>query len=201
VGALTDIAVLASGSGTNLQALLDAGRRPGFDGRIATVISDRPDARALERAERAGVTGTVVPWTGDREGFTSRICDAVDAAGAGLVVLAGFMRILGPEAMERFPDRILNIHPSLLPAFPGRDAVRQALDYGVEITGVTVHLVDEQVDHGPIVRQEAVRVLPGDTVEDLHARIQEAEHRIYPEVVQAMVGGRLRRQGRRVIWS
>lgn len=201
MGAVTDIAVLASGSGTNLQALIDAGGVPGFRGRIVVVISDRPDAPALHRAQAAGIPIEVVEWPGDRGLFTDRICDVVDSHGAGLVVLAGFMRILGISAVRRFPDRIVNIHPSLLPAFPGKDAVRQALEHGVEVTGVTVHLVDEMVDHGPILRQEPVRVLPDDTVERLHARIQETEHRIYPEVVEAMAAGRMSRNGRRVVWS
>lgn len=201
MGAVTDIAVLASGSGTNLQALIDAGGRPGFQTRIVVVVSDRSDAPALHRAQAAGIPTEVVEWPGDRGLFTDRICDVVDSHGAGLVVLAGFMRILGISAVRRFPDRIVNIHPSLLPAFPGKDAVRQALEYGVGVTGVTVHLVDEMVDHGPILRQEPVRVLPDDTVERLHARIQETEHRIYPEVVEAMAAGRMSRNGRRVVWS
>ena len=116
------------------------------------------------------------------------------------MVLAGFMRILGPSAIRRFPNRILNIHPSLLPAFPGAHAVEDALEYGVKTTGVTIHLVDEQVDHGPIVLQEPVPVRHDDTADSLHARIQELEHRHYPAVVEAFCGGRLEIEGRKVIW-
>ena len=159
--------------------------------RICLVLSDKASAFGLQRARAAGIPTAVVPWEGDRSRFTSEICDALDHAGAELVVLAGFMRILGPEAIERFPDRILNIHPSLLPAFPGAHAVEDALQHGVKVTGVTIHFVDEQVDHGPIVVQEAVEVSADDTVDTLHARIQEVEHRWYPAVVEAFSAGRL----------
>ena len=164
------------------------------------MVSDRHDAAALERARQAGIRPVVVEWQGDRDEFTSRICDVIDEAGAGLVVLAGFMRILGPEAVRRFPGRILNIHPSLLPAFPGTmsQAVGGALSHGVKVTGVTVHVVDEQVDHGPIVAQVPVEVRPDDTIETLHARIQQEEHRLYPEVVAAFARGEVVVDGRTV---
>lgn len=162
------------------------------------VVSDRPGVRALDRAEEAGIPTAVVEYEGDRDEFTRRLCEAVAGAGAELMVLAGFMRILGPEAIRRFEGRILNIHPSLLPAFPGTvaEAVGGALADGVEVTGVTVHVVDEQVDHGPIVAQVPVEVRPDDTVESLHARIQEQEHRIYPEVVNALARGDIAVEGR-----
>lgn len=174
-----DIAVLVSGSGSNLQALIEGAG----DYRIALVLADRDGIRALERAKEAGIPTRVVSWEGDRARFTSEVCEAVESFGVELLVLAGFMRILGPEAIRRFPGCIVNIHPSLLPSFPGAHAVEQALEKGVRITGVTVHFVDEQVDHGPIIAQVAVDVTPGDTVESLHARIQEQEHRLYPAVV------------------
>ncbi len=143
----------------------------------------------------------MVPWpgAGQREDFCSSVAGVVESSGAKGVVLAGFMRILTPAFIERFPDRILNIHPSLLPAFPGVRAVESALAHGVKTTGVTVHLVDERVDHGPIVAQVPVPVLGGDTVETLHRRIQIEEHRIYPEVVEACVTGRLEVEGRTVV--
>lgn len=191
-----EIAVLASGSGSNLQALID---HPGIY-QITLVLSDRADAYALTRAVDAGIPTAVVEWGGDRDGFTRTICDRAEEAGAEALVLAGFMRILGPEAIRRFPQRILNIHPSLLPAFPGAGAVEQALAHGVKVTGVTVHLVDEEVDHGPIVEQIAVPVSPDDDVDSLHARIQSEEHRLYPRVVDALAGGRLRVRGRHVDW-
>jgi phosphoribosylglycinamide formyltransferase-1 len=192
-----NIAVLASGSGTNLQALLDT---PAVLPHIAVVVSDRPEAGALERAHERGVPTSVVSWEDHpgREAFSNSLADVVEDNGAKAVVLAGFMRILSPSFVARFPDRILNIHPSLLPAFPGAHAVANALEYGVNVTGVTVHFVDEKVDHGPIVTQVPVPVESGDTVDSLHARIQVEEHEIYPRVVEALIQGRLSIEGRRV---
>ncbi|MFZ0014690.1 MAG: phosphoribosylglycinamide formyltransferase [Acidimicrobiia bacterium] len=182
--------MLASGSGTNLQALLDT---PEVRPHIALVVSDNPDARALTRARGHDVAVATVRWADHdgREPFSEALADAVEASGAKGVVLAGFMRILGPGFISRFPDRILNIHPSLLPAFPGSHAVESALDSGVEVTGVTVHFVDDKVDNGPIVAQAPVQVHPGDDVATLHGRIQAEEHRLYPRIVRAFVEGRL----------
>lgn len=202
MGAIIDIAVLASGAGSNLRALIDASRADdAFGGRIAVVVSDVEGAGALDLAREAGIPAEVVPWAGDRATFTEQVCEVVESYGAGMMVLAGFMRILDRIAVERFPNRIVNIHPSLLPAFPGAHAVQSALDHGVEVTGVTVHFVDEEVDHGPIIRQEPVRVLPGDTVETLHARIKETEHRLYPEVVKAVAADLVAVSGGRVVRS
>ena len=169
---------------------------------LAVVISDRPGVGALTRAAAAGIPSKVVAWADhpDRAAFTAAICDAAARHGAAGLVLAGFMRILAPVAMDRFPNAILNVHPALLPAFPGAHAVHEALAYGVTVTGATVHFVDEEVDHGPIISQEAVPVLPGDDEGSLHARIQAVEHRIYPEAVKAFANGRLRVVGRRVVW-
>lgn len=194
-----DIAVLASGSGTNLQALIDA---PGVRPHIALVVSDNAEARSLRRAEAAGIPTVVLTRDefDDRESFSVGLADAVEQSGAKGVVLAGFMRILSPVFLDRFPDRVLNIHPSLLPAFPGANAVQNALDHGVRTTGVTVHFVDEKVDHGPIIEQVTVPVERDDTVESLHARIQVEEHRVYPRVVEAFVSGRLTVDGRSVRW-
>lgn len=167
------------------------------------MVTDNPDAGAIVRAEAAGIPSTVVAWADhpDRDSFSRALAAVVEDSGTKGVVLAGFMRILAPSFIERFPDRILNIHPSLLPAFPGAHAVENALDYGVTTTGVTVHFVDEKVDHGPIVTQVPVDVLPEDTVETLHARIQVEEHKVYPWVVEAFVAGRLVVEGRRVRWQ
>lgn len=167
------------------------------------VVADSPAAGGLARAAEAGIPTAVVDGKacGDRDEFTTAVCDAVGDAGAEAMVLAGFMRILGPEAIRRFPERIVNIHPALLPSFPGAHAVPQALAHGVKVTGVTVHFVDELVDHGPIISQEAVRVLAGDTEASLHARIQEVEHRLYPEAVAALAAGRLHVEGRTVMWQ
>jgi len=195
------LAVLVSGSGTNLQALLDsAAADPDFGAEVAVVISDRSGVLALERAEKAGVPTVVVPWNGDRAAHTKAVCDAAEGYGAEAMVLAGYMRVLDAEAIRRFPNRLLNIHPALLPSFPGAHGVSEALEHGVKVSGVTVHFVDEQVDHGPIIAQRAVPVLPGDTEKDLHARIHEQEHVLFPEVVKAFAHGRLHVEGRRVEW-
>ena len=197
------IAVLVSGSGTNLDALLAAAADPAFGATVAVVISDRPGVKAIDRAEDAGVPAAVVSWSefADRENFTVAVCDTAEVHGAKALVLAGFMRVLAPVAIDRFPNRILNIHPSLLPSFPGGRAVEEALAHGVKVTGVTVHFVDEQVDHGPIIAQQVVEVLEGDTADTLHTRIQAEEHRLYPEAVSAFALQRLRLEGRRVIWE
>ncbi len=193
-----DIAVLASGSGTNLQALIDS---PAVRSHIALVLSDRPHAGALERARRVGIPSAVIRWGDhdDREAFSVALADEVEAAGAKGVVLAGFMRVLAPSFIHRFPQSILNVHPSLLPAFPGANAVANALAHGVKVTGVTVHLVDEKVDNGPIIAQVPVEVEPDDTVDSLHARIQAQEHRIYPEIVESFVQGRIQVVERKVV--
>lgn len=185
------IAVLVSGSGSNLQAIIDAAEVPDYSAAIVVVISDRPDVKALDRAATAGIATEVVDWDEyeSRAEFSNAVCDAAVRHGADSLVLAGFMRILAPIAIERFPNRIVNIHPSLLPSFPGAHAVRDALEHGVRVSGVTIHYVDEQVDHGPIIRQEAVPVLPDDDEATLHARIQQVEHRIYPEVVDSLGRG------------
>jgi phosphoribosylglycinamide formyltransferase-1 len=195
-----DIAVLASGSGTNLQALIED---PEVCPHIRVVVSDRPEAAALARARGAGIDTAIVPWSDhpDRVSFSVALADLVEESGAKGVVLAGFMRVLSADFVGRFSGRILNVHPSLLPAFPGARAVEGAIRHGVKVTGVTVHFVEEAVDSGPIVAQRAVEVLPDDTVDTLHQRIQVEEHRIYPRVVAAFVNGALSLEGRRVVWS
>lgn len=195
-----NIAVLASGSGTNLQALIDA---PDLGAEICLVVSDRPDAAALGRAETAGIESRVVPWGefDSRAEFTKAILGEIEHAGADGIALAGFMRVLSGELIAVYPNRVLNIHPSLLPAFPGANAVGQALDHGVTVTGVTVHFVDEKVDHGPIIAQRAVSVLPDDDLASLHARIQVEEHDLYPRVVRAFARGEIHVEGGKVRWS
>jgi phosphoribosylglycinamide formyltransferase-1 len=195
------LGVLASGRGSNLQAILDACARPGFPARVAVVISDHERAPALDRARAAGVEAL---WVNpkdfaDREAFDLALVRALESRGVGLVCHAGFMRILSPAYVRTFAGRALNVHPSLLPAFPGLYAQRQALDHGAKVAGATVHFVDEGVDTGPIVAQAAVPVEPGDTEETLAARILVQEHRLYPEAIRLFAEGRLRIQGRRVI--
>lgn len=197
--AIIDIGVLVSGSGSNLQALIDT---PDLGAAIRVVVADRPGIKALDRAHQAGIPTAILPWEDyeSRSEFSTAVADTVEGAGAKVVVLAGFMRVLSSETVSRFPNRILNIHPSLLPAFPGANAVAKALAHGVKVTGVTIHLVDEEVDHGPIIAQRAVPVLPEDDVAALHARIQVQEHDLYPRVVRAFVAGEVSVVGGEVIW-
>jgi len=194
------LAVLVSGEGSNLQALID---RSDQAYTIAVVIADRPDIGAVDRARRAGIPIAVVDWSGfvSREAFTAAVCDTAQEHLARGLVLAGFMRILAPVAMSRFPDAIINVHPALLPSFPGAHAVEQALGFGVTYTGVTVHFVDEQVDHGPIIAQRPVRVHADDDAAALHERIQVVEHQLLPDVVAAFARGDLKVDGDSVRWS
>lgn len=195
-----NLAVLVSGSGTNLQAILDAVAAGRLDADVRGVVSNVPGVRALERAEAAGVPSVVMPHKAhpSREAYDRALVETVRGFGADLVVLAGFMRLLSPVFLSAFPDRITNLHPALLPAFPGLNAVGQALAYGVKVSGCTVHLVDAGTDTGPILAQAVVPVLPDDTEERLAARIHAEEHRLYPEVLQWIAEGRLVREGRRV---
>ena len=192
------IAVLISGRGSNLRALVEA-RLPA---RIALVISNRADAAGLDIARAAGIETRVIPHGAfpSREEFERALVEALRATGVTLVCLAGFMRRLGPAFCDAFPHAILNIHPSLLPAFPGLHAQQQAIDHGVRISGVTVHLGTPELDAGPIVLQAAVPVAPDDTAETLGARILEAEHRLYPEAVRLVLAGGWHVEGRRIIW-
>ncbi|OGX39333.1 MAG: phosphoribosylglycinamide formyltransferase [Omnitrophica WOR_2 bacterium RIFCSPHIGHO2_02_FULL_68_15] len=194
------IAVFCSGQGTNLQALLDAARRGALRARIALLISDRPDALALTRARRAGVEARYInpkafPTRAAYERALIRLCDE---HGVRLVCLAGYMRLLTPVFVRRFRNRLLNVHPALLPAFPGASAIRDALAWGAKVTGVTVHFVDEEMDHGPIILQEAVPIRPGDTEARLLSRVHRVEHRLYPRAIGLVLAGRVRVEGRKV---
>jgi len=199
-GPLARVAVLASGAGSNLVALIGALDRGEVAAELVGVFSDVSDAPALARASEAGVLARAVPFDrSDRAGWEARLGEAVAATGADLVVLAGFMRILTATFLDRWPDRVVNVHPSLLPAFRGADAVGDALAAGVRVTGVTVHLVDELVDHGPILAQEPVEVRSGDTRATLHARLQVVEHRLLPSCVDLLARGRVRVENGRAI--
>jgi len=194
------IGVLISGRGSNLQALIDAQQQGELGGEIAVVVSNVGTAAGLERAHKAGIPTVVKDHRGSkREAYDAEVVSVLREHGVDLVCLAGFMRLLSPVFVRAFPRRILNVHPALLPAFPGLDAQRQALEHGVKVSGATVHLVDEGLDSGAIVAQEAVPVHPDDSVESLSARILEAEHRLYPRAVRLLLGGRCRVEGRRVI--
>jgi len=194
------IGVLISGRGSNLQALIDAGTRGELGGKVAIVLSNVADAPGLERARRAAVPTVVLEHKGrKREEYDAEVVSILQEHGVELVCLAGFMRLLSPTFVRAFPGRILNIHPALLPAFPGLQAQRQAFEYGVKVSGATVHLVDEGLDSGPIVAQEAVPVRSDDTAESLAVRILEVEHRLYPRAVRLLLEGRSRLEGRRLI--
>jgi phosphoribosylglycinamide formyltransferase-1 len=195
------LGILISGRGSNMLALADAvrdGRIPNAE--IALVISNASTATSLEKARERGIEALALDHRGKtREEHDRAMAAELNARRVDLICLAGYMRLLSPWFTREFPHRILNVHPSLLPAFPGLDAQRQALDYGVKFTGCTVHLVDEQLDHGPIVKQAVVPVFDGDTEGTLSARILAEEHRIYAEAVALMLSGAFRIEGRRVI--
>jgi len=194
-----NVGVLISGRGTNLQALIDAAAGGRLGGRLAVVISNVESAPGLERARKAGIPAHFRDHRGrPRDEFDEQLVALLREHAVDLVCLAGYMRLLSPVFIRAFAGRILNVHPSLLPAFPGLEAQSQAWEHGVKVSGATVHLVDESLDSGPIVVQEAVPVLSSDTAEGLAARILEAEHRIYPRAVRAMLEGRCRVEGRRV---
>jgi phosphoribosylglycinamide formyltransferase-1 len=194
------VAVLASGSGTNLEAILLEIERGVLPVVVVAVISDNPDAYVLERARKRDIDTRVVDRKDypNRGAFDSAILEAVRESGAELVVLAGYMKLIGDDMVEAFRGRIMNIHPALLPCFPGEQGVLDALDYGVKVSGVTVHFVDEGLDTGPIIVQRAVPVEEGDDVESLHARIHQAEYVAYPEAINLFAQGRLWLDGRKV---
>jgi phosphoribosylglycinamide formyltransferase-1 len=196
------LGILISGRGSNFEAIAENIARGSLDAQIAAVVSNRADAAGIELARSRGLNAVVIPSKGlDREIYDRMLVAELRKNDVELVCLAGFMRLLSASFIREFPNRILNIHPSLLPAFPGLDAQRQALEHGVKITGCTVHFVDEDLDAGPIVIQKAVPVLDTDTVESLSARILCEEHRIYSEAIRIVLGGEFRVVGRRVLFS
>ena len=196
------IGVLGSGSGSNMQSVLDAVLAGTLDAEIRVVLSDVAGAKILDRARAYNIPSQwldCTPYKTKLDGEAERACiQVLNDYGVDTVVLAGFMRIVKPSLLGAFPNRVLNIHPALLPAFPGICGWKQALDYGAKVAGCTVHFVDEGTDTGPIIIQKAVPVLEGDTPENLHARIQEQEHIAYPEALRLLAAGRLRVEGRRV---
>lgn len=191
------VGVLASGSGTLLQAILD-GRDEWY--RVVVVVSDRPGVECLGRAERAGVPAHVVDFKSfeSRESFSEAVARLEREHGVELSCNAGFMRILSPVFFEVLGVPAINSHPALLPSFPGAHGVRDAMEWGVKVTGTTIHLVDEEMDHGPIITQEAVEVRPEDTEETLHQRVKDVERRLYPQVIRWFAQGRVKVEGRRV---
>ncbi|MCU1383761.1 MAG: phosphoribosylglycinamide formyltransferase [Acidobacteria bacterium] len=195
------LGVLISGRGSNLQSIVDAIAARRLDATIAVVISNRAEAAGLQRARAAGIEAVHLSPRDfpDRDGYDRALAQLLRARGVEVVCLAGFMRLVGAALLDAFPNRILNIHPSLLPAFPGLDAQRQALEHGVRVTGVTVHVVNAELDGGPIVLQAAVPVVEGDTVDTLEARILAEEHRLYPEAIRVFLDGGWAIVGRRFV--
>jgi len=195
-----NFAVLCSGSGTNLQAIIDSVKSGYIPAKLALVVSDNKDAYALVRAKDAAIETLIL----DPREFRSRdeldkeIMKRLQERHVSLVVLAGFMRLIGPSFIKTFKDKIINIHPALLPAFKGTHAVKDALEYGAKVTGPTVHFVDEKVDNGPIILQKAIEIKDNDTEETLLERVHSEEHRIYPEAIRLFVEGKLRIKGRKV---
>jgi phosphoribosylglycinamide formyltransferase 1 len=195
------LGILISGRGSNLQAIIDAIAAGRLRATIVIVISNVAEAPGLDRARAAGLETMVIPHKGSqtRADYDRHLVGVLEQQRVDLVCLAGFMRLLSATFVEAFPNRILNMHPSLLPAFPGLDAQRQAFEYGVTVTGATVHLVNAELDAGPIVLQASVPVLANDTVETLAARILEVEHRLYPEAIQRVLDGGWEISGRRIV--
>ncbi|MGC8778283.1 MAG: phosphoribosylglycinamide formyltransferase [Candidatus Caldatribacteriaceae bacterium] len=195
------IAVLVSGRGTNLQALIEASRKGEIPGRITLVISDNPRALALKRAEEAFIPTVVLDYASfsGKKAYEEALLRVLEKEAPDLICLAGYMRIVGRTIISRYRYRILNIHPSLLPAFPGLEAQRQAVEYGVKVSGCTVHFVDEGMDTGPIVLQATCPVFDDDTAETLAERILQYEHEIYPQAVKLFLEGRLKIEGRKVL--
>lgn len=185
------LGVLVSGTGSNLQAILDAIGAGTLNAQVKVVISNRADVLALERAQKAGVLALTIPHKSfdSREAFDRALISALREAGVDWIVLAGFMRVLTPEFLQAYPGRIINIHPALLPAFPGVDAAKQAFDYGVKVTGCTVHFVDQGIDSGKIIAQRAVPVEAGDDLAALGARIHAAEHELFVSVLRDIAAG------------
>lgn len=196
------IGILLSGRGSNFEAIAANVAAGAIDAEIAVVVSNRAQAQGLETARGLGLNAVCLPSKGlEREVYDAQVVEALDAAGVDLVCLAGYMRILSGWFVRKFAGRILNIHPSLLPAFAGLDAQHQAIEHGVKVAGCTVHFVDEGLDSGPIILQATVPVLDGDTVDTLSARILREEHRIYSEAIRIVLSGRYRVEGRRVLSS
>jgi phosphoribosylglycinamide formyltransferase-1 len=199
---MKNIAVFASGRGSNFEAIVRAARNNRLRCNISLLVCDKPDAPVIAKAQKAKVEVALFVRKdfSCKEDFERAIISRLRSAKIELIVLAGFMRMLSPLLVCEYRDRIINIHPALLPAFKGEQAIRDAFDYGVRWTGVTVHMVDEEMDHGPVILQEPVEIKKSDTLETLEARIHRVEHQIYPEAIRLMLKGKLRIAGRKVIF-
>lgn len=195
-----NIAVFASGRGTNFAAIIRAVKKGAIKANLALLVCDEPGAGAIARAKRAGVKVALVKREGfaTKKDFEAKIIQHLEENKIDLIVLAGYMRIVGAELLTKYRGRILNIHPALLPSFKGREGIKDAFDYGVKVTGVTVHFVDEEMDAGPIILQAAVKIEEDDTLASLEKKIHKIEHKIYPEAIRLFVEGRLNSEGRKV---
>jgi phosphoribosylglycinamide formyltransferase-1 len=197
---VTKLGVLVSGSGTNLQAIINACERHQLEAEVVVVISDRSDAYALTRAKNHNIPHFFVDrkTCHDEEEFNRRILHLLKKYQVDLVIMAGYMRLLGKEVLDAYPNRVMNIHPALLPSFPGAHGIRDALNYGVKVTGVTIHFANEKFDAGPIILQEAVKVAEDDTEETLAEKIHRIEHNLYPQAIRLFIEGKLKIEGRKV---
>ncbi|OGW75094.1 MAG: phosphoribosylglycinamide formyltransferase [Omnitrophica bacterium RBG_13_46_9] len=195
-----NIAVFVSGNGSNLQAIIDAASRKNIKAKIAVVVSDNREAYALERARKAAVDTFVLDPKGfaSREDYDKEVIKELERRDVGLIVLAGFMRLVSDSFVRKYKNKIMNIHPSILPSFKGTHGIKDAFEYGVKRTGVTVHFVDEKLDHGPIILQESVSVDENDTLEKLEEKIHKLEHKLYPEAIRLFTEGKIRIDGRKV---
>lgn len=197
---MLNMAVFVSGQGSNLQAIINAIKKHKIKANLSLVLSDNKNAYALKRAKRAKLKTVVIdpqPFKAS-EPFDSEVIKYLEEEKIDLIVLAGFMRILSPSLIAKYPNKILNIHPALLPSFKGAQAIKDAFDYGVKITGVTVHFVDEKMDHGPVILQGTVKIKDSDTLESLEAKIHKLEHKLYPQVIRLLIEGKINVEGRKV---
>jgi phosphoribosylglycinamide formyltransferase-1 len=195
-----NIAVFASGRGTNFGAIIRAVKKGKIKARLSLLVCDNPKAGAIGRAKRAGIKVALVKREdfAAKKDFEAKIIGHLEENKVDLIVLAGFMRLLSPEFVGRYTGRILNIHPALLPSFKGSRGIKDAFDYGVKVTGVTVHFVDEKIDHGPIILQKSLPIEEEDTLQSLESKVHKIEHRLYPEAIGLLVEGKLKLEGRRV---
>jgi len=195
-----NIAIFASGRGTNFSAIIKAAKSGKIKANLSLLVCDNPGAGAISRAKRAGIRLALVERKdfAAKEDFEAKIIEHLEENKIDLIVLAGFMRMLSPEFVHRYKGRILNIHPALLPSFKGEEGIKEAFDYGVKVTGVTVHFVDEEMDHGPIILQKQVLIEETDTLESLESKIHKLEHKLYPEAIRLFAEGKLRIEGRKV---
>ena len=197
---MANIAVFASGRGTNFAAIIKAIKKGTLKANLSLLVCDNPDAFAIKRAKRAGIKYILVERKdfSSRDDFEAKIIECLKENNIDLIVMAGYMRILGFKLISEYRNRILNIHPAILPSFKGAQAIKDAFDYGVKITGVTVHFVDEKMDHGPIILQQAVKIEENDSLESLESKIHKVEHKLYPKCIGLFIEGRLKIQGRKV---